>query len=290
MKDYLKLIRIKHWLKNTLVFLPTVFGGKLLEPKIFFVALVGMVVFSLLSSAIYVHNDIQDIELDKKHPFKKKRPLPSGKISISNAKIIRNILLIFTIVLSFALYKSIKNIFSLIIPLIYLIINIMYSKGLKNIAIIDVLIIAIGFLLRVLYGSSITNIEMSNWLYLMILSGSFYLGFGKRRNEIIKNGNNSRKVLKSYSKEFLDKNMHNCLTFSIVSYSMWATDTSVINRIGNNYLIWTIPLIMVILMLYSLEIENDSYGDPVEVITNNKKILISIIIYCITTFSILYLL
>ena len=122
----------------------------------------------------------------------------------------------------------------------------------------------------------------------MVMSASFYLGFGKRRNEIIKNGKKAREVLKSYNKEFLDKNMYSCLTLSIVSYSMWATDSNVIARVGNNLLIWTIPLIMIIFMLYSLEIEQDSLGDPVDVIINNKKILAMIFIYGLAMFSILY--
>ena len=119
--------------------------------------------------------------------------------------------------------------------------------------------------------------------------GSFYLGFGKRRNEIIKNGIKSRKVLKSYNKNFLDKNMYNCLTLSIVCYSMWATDFNVITRVGNNLLIWTIPIVMIIFMLYSLEIENDSFADPIDVVMHNKKIISMVGVYGILMFLILYI-
>ncbi len=290
MKKYFKLLRVTHWAKNGLILLPIIFSGNLFNMKLLGISLLGLLMFSALSSVIYINNDIEDIENDKKHPKKKNRPLPSGQISIKQAQIIKYILLILVISLIVVLYHLHKNIGIFLIPLIYFVTNIAYSKGLKNIAIIDVVILVTGFLLRVLLGSVITGVEISNWLYLMVMTGSFYLGFGKRRNEIIKNGNKSREVLKSYNKEFLDKNMYSCLTLSIVSYSMWATDANVIARTGNNYLIWTIPLIMIIFMLYSLEIEQDSFGDPVDVIINNKKILVMILIYGIAMFSILYLL
>lgn len=288
MKKYFKLLRISHWTKNVLILLPIIFSGNLFNLKLFSTSLLGVLTFSVLSSIIYINNDIEDIEKDKKHPKKKFRPLPSGEISIKQANVIKYILLLIVILLTSLLVYISKNIYAPIILLAYFIINIAYSKGLKNIAIIDVVILVSGFLLRVLFGSTITGIEISNWLYLMVMSASFYLGFGKRRNEIIKNGKKAREVLKSYNKEFLDKNMYSCLTLSIVSYSMWATDSNVIARVGNNLLIWTIPLIMIIFMLYSLEIEQDSLGDPVDVIINNKKILAMIFIYGLAMFSILY--
>lgn len=290
MKKYLKLLRVSHWLKNGLILLPLIFSSNLFNLKLLAISLLGVVLFSFLSSVIYINNDIEDIEKDKQHPKKKYRPLPSGEISVKEAQIVKYILIIIVGSLSSYLYIICKNIGVILLPITYFLINFAYSKGLKDIAIIDVVILVAGFLIRVLLGSVITGVEISNWLYLMVMTGSFYLGFGKRRNEIIKNGTKSREVLKSYNKEFLDKNMYSCLTLSIVSYSMWATDKEVIARTGNNYLIWTIPLIMIIFMLYSLEIENDSYGDPVDVIINNKKILVTILIYGIAMFSILYLL
>ena len=124
----------------------------------------------------------------------------------------------------------------------------------------------------------------------MIVFGGFYLGFGKRRNEIIKtNGNATRKVLKVYNKDFLDKNMYVAYALAIVSYTMWCVDKETIAHVGNDYLFWTIPLLMVILQLYSLEIEGNSYGDPVEVILSDKKLLITVVIYAIIMGGLLYL-
>ena len=147
-----------------------------------------------------------------------------------------------------------------------------------------------GFLIRILYGSVITNIEVSNWLYLTVISGSFYMGLGKRRNEIKKQGDKSREVLKRYSKEFLDKNMYVCLTLSIVFYALWCVDSATIQRMGTNLMVWTVPIVMIILMKYSLDVEGDSYGDPVDVLFKDKILLLIVALYAISVFSIMYLL
>ena len=195
MKEYLKLIRIKHWLKNGLVFLPIFFSTNLFETQLLVQSIIAFLIFSFTSSIIYVFNDITDIEKDKLHEIKKKRPLASGKISKWNAYIVIIILFIIDLLLSIYLYSIYDNIFVFIIPILYLLLNYLYSKGLKNIPIIDVVILVSGFVFRVMYGGIVTGISVSKYLYLMIIFGAFYLGFGKRRNEIIKNGDRSRKVL-----------------------------------------------------------------------------------------------
>ena len=271
MKEVLKLIRVKHWLKNVLVFLPIFFGKKLLNTECFLTCIFAFVVFSFASSIVYVLNDLSDIEKDRMHPVKKNRPLASGAISKTQAYIIMFVL-------------------AILIPLIYIVLNICYSKGLKNMPIIDVVILVSGFVLRVMYGGIVVNVEVSKFLYLMVIFGSFYLGFGKRRNEILKNGDKSRRVLSYYNKEFLDKNMYVCLALAIVSYSLWCVDPSTISRIGNDYLFWTIPIVMVILQLYSLDIEGNSYGDPIEVILSDKKLIIVSIFYIVVIGGLLYVL
>lgn len=290
MIDYLRLIRVKHWFKNFLIFLPLVFSLNLFNMYYFVPSFLAFFVFCISSSIVYVINDISDIEKDRKHPIKKNRPLASGKISVKNAKLLIIFLVFIDICLFLFMYynNSISFIKSISIPFIYIIMNILYSKKLKNIPIIDVFILMLGFLFRVLYGGLVINIFVSKWLYLMIVFGSFYMGFGKRRNEIIKNGSNSRKVLSLYSKEFLDKNMYVALGLAIVSYSLWSVDSETITRVGNDYLFWTIPLVMVILQLYSLNIEGDSHGDPIEVILSDKLLLGSTFVYGAVMILLLY--
>lgn len=290
MKEYLKLIRVKHWLKNGLVFLPLFFSLNLLNKQMLLTSINSFFVFSFTASIVYIINDILDIEKDKQHPVKKERPLASGKISLVNASLTILFLLLVTIVLVCILYQRTNNMGLIFIPLIYLLINVSYSLYLKNIPIIDVVVIVTGFVLRVVYGGLSISVEVSKYLYLMIIFGSFYLGFGKRRNEIIQNGDKSRKVLTLYNKDFLDKNMYVALSLAIVSYTLWCVDKTTIARIGNDYIFWTIPLLIVIMQLYSLNIEGNSHGDPIEVIMSDKKLLISIVIYILTVGGIIYLL
>lgn len=287
-KDYLKLIRVRHWLKNLLIFVPLIFSKNLFNEQLFYRTLAAFIIFCLISSIIYIFNDLNDIEKDKKHQEKKKRPIPSGHISIKAAYITIVVLILLSIAIVVLMSKQIKLLSLITIPIIYLILNVLYTKVLKSIAIVDVFILVIGFLLRTLYGSLVTNIVISNWLYLMIIFLSFYLGFGKRRNEIINNGTKSRKSLEKYNKDFLDKNMYMCLSLSIISYSLWSIDAKTISRVGNNYLIWSILLLMAILFCYNFDIENDSSGDPVEVLFNNKILCALVLIFCIYIITVLY--
>lgn len=290
MKEYLKLIRVKHWLKNGLVFLPLFFSINLFNTEYYLGAILAFIVFSFSASIVYVLNDISDVEKDKLHPVKKKRPLAAGTISIKQAKIVIAVLVLLSAIMIYYVFKTTNNLLTIFIPIIYIVLNILYSKWLKHIPIIDVVILVSGFVLRVMYGGVSIDVEVSKYLYLMIIFGSFYLGFGKRRNEIIKNGNKSRKVLQLYNQDFLDKNMYVALALAIVSYTLWCADPTTVQRIGNDYLFWTIPLLMVILQLYSLNIEGNSHGDPIEVILGDKKLLITAIIYVLVMGGILYLL
>ena len=290
MKEYLKLIRVKHWLKNGLVFLPLFFSINLFNTKYCLGAILAFFVFSFSASIVYALNDISDVEKDKLHPIKKKRPIAAKTISIKQAKVVIAVLMLLSAILIYYVYIKTNNLLTVLIPIIYIVLNILYSKWLKHIPIIDVVILVSGFVLRVMYGGISINVEVSKYLYLMIIFGSFYLGFGKRRNEIIKNGNKSRIVLQLYNQNFLDKNMYVALALAIVSYTLWCVDTTTIQRIGNDYLFWTIPLLMVILQLYSLNIEGNSHGDPIEVILGDKKLLITAIIYVLVMGGILYLL
>lgn len=289
MKNYIKLIRVKHWLKNGLVFLPLFFSISLFNYSLIIRCIIAFLSFSFAASIVYVLNDIRDIEKDKLHPLKKNRPLASGAVSVRNAYIVIAILTILVVCSSVYLYYLCHNWLVFGIPTIYVILNILYSFGLKNIPIIDVVILVSGFVFRVMYGGVVINTIVSKFLYLMIIFGAFYLGFGKRRNEIIKSGKKSRSVLALYNKEFLDKNMYVSLALAIVSYTLWCVDSSTIERIGNDYLFWTIPIIMVIFQLYSLDIEGDSHGDPIEVILSNKILMAVIVLYIVIVFSLLYL-
>lgn len=287
MINYIKLMRPKHYLKNFLIFLPLIFSGLLFNWTNMFSSLLGFLSFSFAASIVYIINDICDKEKDKLHEKKKHRPIASGKISVKNAIIFTIFLIIISILCNYlASFHSTQ--YSLLFIMVYVGINIGYSMGLKNIPLVDIMILSFGFLIRVLYGASIIGVYVSNWLYLTVISMAFYLSLGKRRNEIIKSGTNTRKVLKYYSREFLDKNMYMCLAITIVFYSLWCVDSSTIDKIGN-FIIWTIPLVILICMKYSMNVENDSHGDPVDVVFEDKVLLILILLYGLVTSLSIYL-
>lgn len=289
MKNYLKLMRIHHYVKNGLIFTPLIFSGNLVNIDLFYKSILSFIAFSLIASAIYIINDIQDVELDRLHPTKCKRPLAANLISIINAKIL--VALLISIGFLINIYAAEKGIFAWSSLILYFVLNLAYSNGLKNFPIIDIAILVSGFVLRVLYGSGITGIEISSWLYLTVVSMSFYLGLGKRRNELLKSKdkNESRKVLKYYNHDFLDKNMYMSLALTISFYSLWTVDPITISRVSNNYLIWTVPLVILICMKYSLNIEGDSDGDPVEVIGRDKILIGMIALFILIVIGIIYI-
>lgn len=286
MIKYLKLMRIKHWLKNVLVFAALVFGGKLFSLKEFYNCCIAFFVFSLAASFVYIVNDIEDVEKDRKHPTKCKRPLASGEVSLAEA---RGLLIILFISVSVLNYFLLNTLLSWGGILAYILLNIFYSKQGKNIALLDVVILAIGYVLRIYYGAMATGIEVSGWLYLTVTFVAFHLGLGKRRNELQQLGKESRKVLQYYSKEFLDKNMYMFLSLTIMCYACWCENVN--SYRGNGKMLLTVPIVVLICMRYSLNIEsNKSDGDPMNVILQDKLLLILALLYIIIIIGILYFL
>ena len=276
-------MRVKHYLKNVLVALPVIFAGVALQPTNILKTLIAFITFSLTSSIIYIINDIRDVEKDKKHPVKKKRPIASGEVSIKAAVILAILLFVATIAILY--FSDLLFNYGVIVLLVYFVLNLGYSFGLKDIPLVDITILASGFVLRALYGGLLLNIDLSNWLFLTVLSGSFYMALGKRRNELIKlEGKETRKVLKYYTKEFLDKNMYMFLSLSIVFYSLWST-----LGVDNRFFKFSSILVILILMKYSLNVEQDSLGDPIEVILGDKILIILAFIYAAYCFAVLYI-
>ncbi|EMU55882.1 MULTISPECIES: UbiA prenyltransferase family protein [Clostridium] len=285
--EYLKLMRVHHYLKNVLIFLPIVFSKNLFEFELAKKTILGFIAFSIISSIVYIINDIQDVEKDKQHPKKCKRPIASGAVSIRKAYILSLFLFVVGILIMNNISDNSR--YSLFLMMLYLGMNFLYSIKLKHYPIVDITILSLGFLIRVLFGAACAQLEVSKWLCLTVIAMSFYLGLGKRRNELKRQGNLTRSVLKYYNKEFLDKNMYMCLSLTIVFYSLWCVDPMTIYFHSNQNIIFTVPLVIVICMKYSLNIEGDSDGDPVSVILQDKILIILLIIYISVILSIIYL-
>lgn len=280
-------MRPRHYIKNGLLLLPIVFSGRLLEAALLWRAAAGFLSFCFLSSFIYILNDIRDAAHDRLHPTKCNRPIASRAVSVRSAWILAAVVLILSC--AFNIFAAGGNISGWVFWLLYLIINIAYSMWLKHVAIVDVALLASGFLLRVLYGASITEIEISRWLYLTVISAAFYLGLGKRRNELSGSGEQSRKVLARYNLSFLDKNMYLCMALAIVFYSLWSVDAITIARVGSTNLIWTVPLVLLICLKYSLIVENSSDGDPVEVLFSDWVLCLLVVVFAAVMLGIVYL-
>lgn len=284
MKKYIQLIRVKHYIKNLLIFLPIVFSKKIYVMDDLIKTIIAFIIFCIITSIVYIFNDIRDVEKDKKHPKKRFRPLASGKITKKQAIATIILLSILCIIMTIVSLKD--NIYAILLLIIYLLLNILYSIKLKNIPIVDITILAIGFIIRVVYGSVILSIEISNWLYLTILSLSFYMGMGKRRNEFIKQGkkDETREVLKQYSENFLNENMYMFLALSIVFYSLWTLEMN--TNLKN--IIYTIPIVIIITLKYSLDIEKESDGDPVDVLLGDRILIILLVALAVILGIMLY--
>lgn len=284
MKQYLKLMRIHHYLKNILVFAALACSGMLFDGRKLFSCVLGFLAFSLISSVVYIINDILDREKDRCHPKKCSRPIASGAVSPAQAGILAAGILAAALLCNGLVFSLPAT----ALLLSYLILNLAYSLGLKKIPIVDVAILVSGFWIRVHYGALITGIQVSHWLYLTIVMLAFFLALGKRRNELkhLKNGE-TRDVLKAYPISFLDKSMYMCLTLAIVFYSLWTMTEETVMAYGK-HLVYTVPIVMLIVMKYSMDIEGDSDGDPVEVLIHDHFLMVLCIIYLLSMLAILY--
>ncbi len=273
-------MRIRHWIKNILVVIPAFFGTELIHPEIIFKLMIGFFVFSFCSSAIYIINDICDIENDRMHPVKCKRPLASGAVSKTEAYILLSVLLTFTFLLN-AIICGFH--LKLLIPLIYLVLNLSYSFCLKNKPVVDIVILVSGFFMRVFYGSVITGVKISGLLYLTVISLSLFLAYGKRRNEKLTCGNTSRKVLQFYNERYLNSSMYMYLTLFMIFYAVWSLSLK-----DSQVLIYTTPLIMIMAMRYTYRLETDEHGNPVDMILHDKVLMILGAVYIVIISAIIY--
>ncbi len=285
MKKYFKLFRVHHYIKNLLIFAPLACSGRIYVLDLLFKCICAFIVFSACSSVIYIINDICDAETDKRHPVKCNRPIASGEIKNSQALLAASVL----ILIGVFSYIYVYNLSSMICIVIYVLTNLCYSLGMKNVPIVDVALLASGFLIRISFGACITGIPVSDWLYLTVLMMAFYFALGKRRNELKRLDVQSvRSVLRKYPLSFLDKNMYLCLALANVFYSLWSMDKSTVSHYNNNYLVYTVPFVLLITMRYNLDLEGETDGDPVEVLIHDKSLVILSIVYLAVMGYILY--
>ncbi len=275
-------MRPHQWVKNTFVFIGLLFGHAWHDPHLVMQAVIAFAAFCLVSSAIYTLNDIVDIEQDKQHPKKSKRPLASGSVSISAAILLAAILGTLGLVLAYAASQTV-----LIILIGYALMNVAYSLKLKHVVILDVFVIATGFMLRILAGTLGIGIPPSQWLLLCGLMVTLFLGFTKRRAEIIALAEDKtahRKVLEQYSPVLLDKMIGITASGVIMSYSLYTMNAETIRIHGTANLIYTVPFVMygVFRYIYLLHHQNRG-GDTAHDLVRDPHMLIVVGAWVLTT-------
>ncbi len=283
----LKTMRPRQWTKNVFIFAALVFDKQLLNSKSFLHTLAGFALFCLISSSVYIFNDLADIEADRQHPEKKNRPIPSGKLPIGVAWTAGIFLVVFTLAAAYFLVPD----FALVV-LIYFLINMAYSKWLKHVPILDVLMIATGFVLRVHAGVTLIHVQrFSPWLYVVMTLLALFLGFGKRRAELAllaQGAGAHRKVLEGYTLPLLDQYIMIVSATTIVAYSLYTFNAP--NVPENHSMMLTIPFVVYAIFryLYLIEIKHAG-GAPEEILLSDRPFQIAMLLWGAAVLAVFYL-
>lgn len=280
---YIKLLRPKQWIKNLFVVAPLIFAKHIFEYNYVIRVLAAFVLFCCISSSVYVLNDIIDCEKDRLHPKKKNRPIASGLISKIEGAIVIAILLPLILFVSFYM-----DIFFGVAVLLYFLNNLLYSFKIKHMVILDVMSIAVGFLLRVIGGALVIRVYISPWILLCTLLLSLFLGFSKRRNELVVLANgaeNHRKILEEYSLEFIDNMLSIVTASTVMAYSLYTFSTNS----GNYNMMLTIPFVLYGIFRYQYIIyKKNEGGSPEETVLSDIPLIVSIVLWGIVSVAILY--
>lgn len=295
---FLRLIRVHQWIKNVFVFVPLLFSLHLFNQDYFKTTLLAFLVFCLASSAIYVINDLVDIESDSAHPVKKNRPLPSGAISKTAAIITASLLLV--IVFWLMMYFNKEFIF---LVLAFVVLNVFYSFWLKNLVLLDVFSIAAGFSIRVLAGAFVIQVPISSWLVLTTMFISLFLGVMKRRSELVlvseryrtqpdsveQSERQSRKVLAQYSLNFADQLATVAATGVIVCYALYTVAPRTISIFQTERLIYTTPFVVFgIFRFMYLEYMSGKAENTTKTLATDFPMIINVLVYAFATIFIIY--
>lgn len=285
---YIKLLRPKDWAKNLFLFIPLFFAGEVTNVEKIIAIFWGFLAFCAIASSIYILNDYRDIEDDRKHPVKSKRPLASGAVSKSTALLIAALL----IVGGFTLAWFIRDKFMFVLA-IYFVINVGYSFGLKNVAILDIILLAAGFVLRVKAGSVITGIPLSEWIMIMVFLLALFMAIGKRRDDVIlkiNSGVDMRKSIKGYNLELLNTLLALICAVIIVAYFMYTMSDETMNRLKTHRLYYTCLFVMAGIMRYLqiIFVTADS-GSPTKILYKDRFIQIVLILWIASFVTIIYM-
>ena len=286
-KDVADLLRIREWIKNAFLLVPMVFSANLFDPRMEMLAWLGVLDFCLLSSAVYIMNDITDRERDKLHPVKKNRPLPSGRIGTASAWTVCALLSASSLGLAFLLGSGFA-----LMAVSYFVLNIAYSFRLKNVVILDVFSIATGFVIRVMAGALVIAVEPSEWLLICSFLLSLFIALCKRRRELVlleTGGSEHRQVLAMYTPRLLDQMIPIVTSAAVIGYILYTISPMTVDKFGTKNLLFTFPLVVYGIFRYLfLVYRMDKGGSPADTLLNDTPLLITICLWLAASAIIIY--
>jgi 4-hydroxybenzoate polyprenyltransferase len=283
-----KALRPNHWIKNVFVFAALVFAQQLDDPEAIARSAAAFVVFCLLSSAVYLLNDILDREADRAHPVKRERPIASGRVSVATAGTLSVILAASGLAGAMALGTGFATVASA-----YIFMNIAYSLRLKRIVILDVMLVAAGFLLRAWGGAVVLQVEMSHWLILCTGLIALFLGFVKRRQEIAGAAPNetTRPILREYSLPFLDQMIAIVTSSTLLAYALYVFSHEVAEKLGTRYMGLTLPFVLFGIFRYLYLVHQRGKGEsPTDVVVRDGPLVATFLLWGLACLVALYVL
>ena len=280
---YLSLLRVHQYIKNFFVFAPLFFAFNF-KINLLLNSLVAFGLFSLMASSVYIFNDLMDLKEDQKHPTKKKRPLPSGNVGFAKAILLMIGLSFFSLIFSLSI-----NLDLFYVLVLYFLLNILYSIKLKHFSIIDISIIAIGFVLRLFAGSTVTNIPLSQWIIIITFLLSLFLAIAKRKEDILLalSGTNTRKNINKYNIDFVNAMMILLSAIIILSYIMYTISDRVVERLQSKYLYLTSLFVILGITRYmQISFGEEKVHDPTKILLKDKFLQFTILLWLLSFLSI----
>ncbi|NQU75903.1 MAG: decaprenyl-phosphate phosphoribosyltransferase [Planctomycetes bacterium] len=287
-RPLIRLARPRHWVKNVIVLFPVVFAMRVADGSAWGKALLAMLAMCLASSAVYVFNDIRDRQADARHPRKKYRPLPSGQVSVLSAAVFAGVLAACALTVA----GGVRTLVGLIV-LGYLVLQLAYCLGLKQKMLVDVICIAMGFVLRATAGAAAIGVAASPWLIICAFTLCLFMGFCKRRCEVGAlgegiNASEYRRTLAGYTPELLTHLITLSAGIAVVSFMLYATSTDTVARFGTIYLVYTLPVVIYAIFRFAMLSMTGRYDDPTELILRDKPFQAVLLLWAIAVGVVLF--
>jgi 4-hydroxybenzoate polyprenyltransferase len=287
--DYIRLLRPAQWTKNVFIFAGVVFGGKLVDAGSVVAVIQGFFCFCLISSGVYVVNDIRDREEDRLHPRKANRPIASGKVSVGGGALLAALVLC----AGFAWALNLDRGFCAVAAS-YFLLQITYTFALKHLALLDVIALGIGFVLRAIAGAVLVHVEISHWLVVCTFTLCMFLGFSKRRcemnvmSEVSEAAGNHRRTLGLYTRDLLNHMTTMSAGIAVVTFLLYATDERTLQVFKTDYLVYTLPLVVYAVFRFAFLVEHGRADGPTEVMLRDRPFQAALLIWAVLAMLIVY--